>query len=526
MVWLVPVQEDFSSRTTKPTELDRCLLTSTIPRTEQQSDPESMPLTSYLVALGICVGISSPLLSQAAGVASGPLAHQFPLTLSPGRRTEVLGPLLSYERREEQTQWTLPPLFSHTFDTGVDVEEFDLAYPLLTYDRFGTEYRFQIFQVFSFSGGLDQQEGNVRRFTLFPLYFQQRAADSNLNYTALFPLYGRMKNRLFRDEIRFVLFPLYGRSRKRDVVTDNYLYPFFHVRHGSGLRGWQVWPLAGNEHKDVTSRTNSADVVETVAGHRKFSLLWPIFFNQTLGLGTENPDRRQALLPFYSYQRSPQRDSTTVPWPVGFTITADREKKYREIGVPWPLIVFARGEGKTVNRFWPLFGQTKNPIQQRDFYLWPLYKYNRAHAPPLDRTRTRILYFLYSDLIEKNEDTGTALQRTDLWPLFTARRDHDGNERLQLIAPLEPFLANNKSIERNYSPLWSIWRSEKNAKTGAAGESLLWNLYRRDTTPETRKCSLLFGLFQYQSGLEGKRLRMFYVPVFQTRKTPVARPGQ
>ena len=485
-----------------------------------------MPLTIHLVALCFCVGISCSAPTRAAGLESGPLAHRFPLTLSPGRRTEVLGPLLSYERRQEQTQWALPPLFSHTLDAGVDVEEFDLAYPLLTYDRFGTEYRLQLFQVFSFSGGLDQQENHVRRFTLFPFYFQQRSADSNLNYTAGFPLYGRLKNRLFRDEIRFVLFPLYGQSRKRDVVTDNYLYPFFHLRHGAALRGWQIWPLAGYEHKDVTTRTNSADEAVTVGGHRKFSLLWPIFFNQNLGLGTERPDRRQALLPVYSYQRSPQRDSTTAPWPFGLTITTDREKKYREIGAPWPFIVFARGEGKTANRFWPLFGQTKNPILESDFYLWPLYKYNRAHAPPLDRERTRMLFFLYSDLIEKNEETGTALQRTDLWPLFTAKRDHDGNERLQLIAPLEPLLPNNKSIERNYSPLWSIWRSEKNAKTGAACQSFLWNLYRRDTTPETRKCSLLFGLFQYQSSLESKRLRMFYLPAFQTRKTPVARPGQ
>src|SRR6266446_4329739 len=198
-----------------------------------------MPLTIHLVALGFCVGIPGAFLSHAADVESGPLAHQFRLTLSPGRRTEVLGPLLSYERREAQTQWVLPPLFSHTLDTSVDVEELDLAYPLLTYDRFGTEYRFQFFQMFSFSGGLDQQEGSVRRFTLFPFYFQQRAADSNLNYTALFPLYGRLKNRLFRDEIRFVLFPLYGHSRKRDVVKNNSLSPFFPLRPGVALGGWQ-----------------------------------------------------------------------------------------------------------------------------------------------------------------------------------------------------------------------------------------------------------------------------------------------
>jgi hypothetical protein len=71
-------------------------------------------------------------------------------------------------------------------------------------------------------------------------------------------------------------------------------------------------------------------------------------------------------------------------------------------------------------------------------------------------------------------------------------------------------------VERSLSPLWSIWRAERNAKTGANSQSLLWNLYRRDATPETKKCSLLFGLFQYQSSPAGKRWRLFYIPMGKT----------
>ena len=63
-------------------------------------------------------------------------------------------------------------------------------------------------------------------------YFQQRSSDPALNYTAVVPFYGHLENRFFRDEISFVMFPLYVRSRKSDVVTDNYLFPFFHLRHG------------------------------------------------------------------------------------------------------------------------------------------------------------------------------------------------------------------------------------------------------------------------------------------------------
>jgi hypothetical protein len=70
-----------------------------------------------------------------------------------------------------------------------------------------------------------------------------------------------------------------------------------------------------------------------------------------------------------------------------------------------------------------------------------------------------------------------------------------------------------------------LWRSEDNPRTGAASQSLLWNLYRRNTAPASKKCSLLFGLFQYQSGLNMKEMRLFYVPVAQWR-TAADRPAE
>src|SRR6185295_16857548 len=100
---------------------------------------------------------------------------------------------------------------------------------------------------------------------------------------------------------------------------------------------------------------------------------------------------------------------------------------------------------------------------------------------------------------------------TDFWPLFTSRRDRNGNTRLQVLAPLEPLLPNSKSIDRNWSPVWSVWRTEQNPKTGHASQSLLWNLYRHETTPTAKKGSLLFGLFQYQSDSDTSRSRLFFI---------------
>src|SRR5215831_4035006 len=75
------------------------------------------------------------------GFSAGPLICDFPLTLTLGHRTEMLGPLFYSEEKDTQKTWAVPPLVAHVTDSGTDSEEFDIAYPLLTLDRFGTEYR-------------------------------------------------------------------------------------------------------------------------------------------------------------------------------------------------------------------------------------------------------------------------------------------------------------------------------------------------------------------------------------------------
>jgi len=442
---------------------------------------------------------------------AGPLFDEFDLTLTPGRRMEALGPLFYSEKQESQRLWAVPPVLSYDKDPETDVEEFDFLYPLFTYDRYGGQHRWQFFQLLSFVGGPMPEESARNRFTLFPLYFQQRSTDPNQNYTALLPFYGHLKNRLFRDEIFFVMFPIYVQTRKADVVTDNYLCPFFDLRHGDGLHGWQFWPLAGQEHKDITTKTNGFGDVTTVGGHDKLFVLWPLFFDEKSGIGTDNPQWRLVSFPAYGIERSPKRDSTSVLWLFGHV--TEREKKYREWDLPWPFIVFARGEGKTANRVWPLFSRAHTRTLEADSYLWPVYKHSHFHDEALDRERNQIAFWLYSNMREKNTETGASRQRLDMWPFLLHTREFDGNSRWQVLALLEAFVPGSHKIARDDSPLWSLWRQEKNPRTGASSQSLLWNLYRRDSTPASKKLSLLFGLYQYQKDSQGKRVRLLYIPL-------------
>jgi hypothetical protein len=468
----------------------------------------SFPALSLLSLL--CLGVQA--FSAPPPIDAGPLLSRYDLTLTPGQRTEALGPLYYSQQAGPERTWAVPPLFAHTSDPELESEEFDFLYPLMSYDRFGDQYRWHFFQLFSYASGPTQDENIRNRLTLFPIYFRQRSSDPAENYIAVMPFYGHLKNRLFREEVRFVMLPFYVQSKTRGVVTDNYVYPFFHLRHGQALSGWQLWPLVGHEQKDVTIRTNRFDQVEIFGGHDRRFVLWPFYYNERNGLGTDNPERNFGVFPFYTAQRSTLRDATTVGWPL-FSWIDDREKKYREQQLLWPLVVIDHGEGKRGGRVAPFFGRTHSPYQDNEFYLWPIYKYSRVHSDPLDRRRTRIVYFLYSDTREKNTETGASRRRQDLWPLFWRRQDLDGTRRFQVLAPLEPFVPTSKSIERDWSPVWALWRAEANPKTGAASQSLLWNLYRRDVTPATTRASALFGLFQYQSGPGGRQLRLFYVPL-------------
>ena len=466
-------------------------------------------LRSILFFLVVALAI---VPAASAATHAGPLFDDFDLTLSLGHRTEAAGPFFYSEEKDTLRTWAVPPLFSHAQDDSTDYEEFDFLYPILTYDRYGEQRHWQFCQLINFFGGPGAQESERGQFNIFPIYFQQRSSDPNRNYTAVAPFYGHLQKHFFRDEIFFVMFPLFAETRKKDVVTDNYVFPFFHLRHGDGLNGWQLWPLAGHEHKVVTTRTNGFNEVESIGGHEKDFVLWPFFFNEHTGIGTDNPLWEQGSLLAYDIERSPKRNSTSVIWPF-FSYIDNRERKYHEWQVPWPFVVIARGEGKTTTRFWPLFSQAHSASLESDFYLWPVYKYNRSHSAAAESERTRILFFLYSDSILKNLETGGSKRRVDLWPFFTHQRDFNGNSRLQVLALLEPFLHGAHKIERDYSPVWSLWRSEKNPRTHSASQSLLWNLYRRDVTPFSKQSSLFFGLFQSQSGPEGKQLRLFYIPL-------------
>lgn len=478
----------------------------------------------FILLLGIVsrgFGADTPLKYQA-----GPLIHDFKLTLQEGQRREILGPLFYEERSGSKSVRAFPPFYSRTEDPELEYTEIDVLYPLLTFDRFGDQSRIQLMQAISRSDAKDQDGAERRKISLFPFYFQQRSTNEALNYTAFFPFHGTLKNRMLRDEIQFTMFPVYGMSRKRDIVTRNYLYPFFHLREGNRLQGWQLWPLVGREVREAHTITNYLGLETLVPGHKRDFILSPIFLRNHHDIGTTNEVRDLAVLPFFSLKRSPAYDSSIYLWPF-FKFTTNHEKNYREWGFPWPLWGIARGEGKYMNRIWPLHSHARNDEgTERDYLFWPIWRDEKARGDALEKRRRRILFFLWSDLRMRNPQTDKHMRRQDLWPLYTYRRHLDGREKLQVLSFLAPLLANNKSVERNYSPLWALWRTQKNPATQTRSDSLLWNLWRREISPEERSNSYFFGLVQSRKTADGTSWKWFHFGPRSNGKNTEAQPAR
>lgn len=434
------------------------------------------------------------------------------------------GPLIyrEWENLEDKhTRFTFAPLFS--FDRNDDLEslEMDGLYPFWGIDHYGKEGRVQLLQILNWTSGKNADDQVTRRYSFFPLLFIQKSDIPDNDYWGVMPFYGRIRNRMWKDEMNFVMFPFYLESRKKDVVTKNYLFPFFHTRTGNNLNGWQLWPFVGQEHKEVSTLEDMWGDPVLSPGHTKEFYLWPIGLHQTRGIGTPNPEDFLGIIPFYAQTRSPNRDHSVILWPF-FNWVDDREKKYKEWGMPYPFFVFARGEGKTTDRVFPFYSLTYNDTQSSSFILWPVWKKTNYDNKDIMRQRDRVLFYLYSDVNEKYASTKQEYRRTDLWPLFSAKLSTDKTYKVNMLSPFEPFFHNNKSIERNWTPAFSLWNLEENKDRKELKESLFWNLYRHEEKPKQKRWSILFGLAEHIQDEEyGTYWRIFYSP--DKRRTAEAR---
>ena len=259
---------------------------------------------------------------------AGFLFDEFDLTLAPGHRTEAAGRSSIRSRRRRSDLGGAPVALLHA-RPDTESKEFDFLYPVMTYDRYGEQYRWQFFQVAELRRRAHAGGERPRPLhpvpALFPAALLGPERELHRGLSVLRP--PQAPALPGRHLLRHV--PLVQPDAKEGRGDGQLPCALFHLRHGDGLHGWQFWPLVGNEHKEVTTRTNGFGDVKTIGGHDSFFAFWPLFFNNRSGIGTTNQQWQQASLPAYSLLRSPLRDSTasfgrsSTTWMTGRRNTAN-----------------------------------------------------------------------------------------------------------------------------------------------------------------------------------------------------------
>ncbi len=434
-----------------------------------------------------------------------------------------------YESRKTEDIKTrdISPFWTQTIDPSTERVEQNILYPLYTRNSFGDESRHQILQLLSWTTTAPEKKISknhvARGFTLFPIYFYRQKTSTTPGYWALVPIYGTLRNRLFKDIIEFSLFPLYARTVKTGLVTKNFLYPFFHLRTGKETKGWGFWPLVGHEKRNSYQKLNSWNEMEDVQGYSKEFFIWPFGFRNILDKSDGTKSKEYAIIPLFRSLRSKDRDSTTLGWPF-FTYTHDREQKYKEWAFPWPLVIFSRGAGKKLNRVWPFYSYGEKGAARSGFLLWPFYLKRTIDSQPLYKTRDRILFFLYSKTKVKNVETGNQSRRESLWPLFTSSSDLEGNSVFSTLSILEPLLPADDELHRSWGPLWTLYKKRKNQKDNSVEWNSFLNIFQGYKNQEKRSWKFLYGLVSREKTKSTKCWKLFGFPITKKSTTIDSQP--
>ena len=479
-----------------------------------------MPFLKYCLPL-LCAILLAPLPSRGAEgpqEETGTILTVWPLIdyrESPREgfsNLGIFGPLIKIQRQGSDRDTAVRPLFYRSTDGKNETVATDYLYPLASTATSPDETSVQALRLYQkHIYHKDQAESREEGTMFFPFYISGTSKKYG-PYTSVFPLYGDIYERFWRDEYHYVLFPLYGRTVNKGTTSTNVLYPIFNTVSGEKESGFHVWPLYGQAAKEGVYR-------------RRF-LLWPFLMEEEKGLDTDNPVHKRQFFPLYVASDSPRQTSRTYLWPF-FGYRSDLDKKEEQRDYFWPFWMTVEGKERNISRYLPFYSEEKAKETVKRWYMWPLYRYDALDSDIFRQETDRVLYFLYSDRRESWPVDGKERRRTALWPLFVYDRDVRGVSSLSVPAPVEPIL-NREGIEKSWAPFWRLYQQRWN-DSGDSAVSFLWNLYWQEVRADgaawelypfifsrsdrqQAEWSFLKGLVRYRSGGGKKSLSFLWLP--------------
>jgi hypothetical protein len=455
-----------------------------------------MPVTRIFIA-SLFVLFAFVSASGAAQLGGGTIFTLWPLIDyrdSPAEgfsNLSILGPLIKFQKKGTDLDTAVRPLFYRTDHTKEKSSSTYFLYPAAFQENTPESDTYEVFRLFQ-KNNFRKDEGEKRDSSamLFPFYIAGRSEKYG-DYRSVFPIYGDIYERFWRDEYHFVMFPLYGSTVKHGTTTRHYLYPFFSTTTGEKESGFEVFPLYGQSAKEGV--------------YSKRFVLWPFYTTGKTGLDTANPTEKSFLFPLYASTDSPKKTSRSYFWPF-FGYTDDREKKLKEVDYFWPFISTIRGEKRHLDSFLPIYSHDTFENGERRWYLWPFFRHEEIRSESFNRDSDRVLFFLYRSSRESWPKDGMEKRRTAMWPLFLYQKTPGGVSSISLPAPVESIL-DKEGIEKNWAPLWRLYQRRWD-EDGNSASSLLWNLYWQERRGEDLAYEL-FPLVSYRAVKGDSEFKLF-----------------
>ncbi len=405
----------------------------------------------------------------------------------------LLGPFFTMKKRPGRVEYGFRPLFYTLKDSYKDIEEFDFLFPFFSYNRRDDSTSIRMFlHIIDYESKKTGKGHLSREFTLFPILFISDRAEKKGGYFAVFPVYGKLKQKYARDEITFLLFPLHLKTKRNGEVTTSFLWPFISVYSGEH-KGFRVWPFWGKRTK------RKEDL-------REHFVLWPFYVRRSKLFYGERMYSK-TYFPFYSESKLFGVKVRSYLWPLINRIE-NESKGIVKWDFPWPFVSVTRGS-EYETRIFPLFSSSRKEKDREGFILWPLYRYSTVYLEDYMLEKKNLLLIFYRDekyvpLTERARDG----RRIDLWPFFSYEREGESSY-FHVITLFEPFIRSSERWYRNYAAFWRVFEYKKH-KDSYKVASLLWDFIRYERRGDFIKFDIkpLVPLVRYEKRKHGKSFKL------------------
>lgn len=363
---------------------------------------------------------------------------------------ERAGPLFSKELDAEGSvrMRAFRPFFIEFLDPEKATRDAYFLYPLFRKHTSPKGVRWSLFNLIQKRDEIDDDRS--KRFRIFPIFSSDYSEEEDGNKKSVFPVQGGLSHFLGKDSVSWFLFPFHLKSRKGDDTSYVFFWPFFQFQKGPQSGGRFFFPFCGHFWKE--------------GQYKKHYFLWPLCYNQSLRLHTEDPLYRHGILPFYTFEKSKKLESACFLWPF-FGYTHKTEPYYHETRLLWPIFVQGRGEIKYVNRCAPFYTHSRFKDNEKWWYAWPCLRVKHWKEGGLNVSQSQILYFLMWSNKQRHPDSATPFlaHKTHIWPLVSMWDNGEGKKQFQIFSPFESLFPHNVIIRKLYTPLFALYRYEKQA---------------------------------------------------------------